>query len=321
MTRLHIVGASGYAAGEVIRFAVNHPRLELGALESESAAGRPLGEIFPALRRVDRTFDAPGAVERSLQPGDAVIFGSANGVALSRAPQMVARGVKVVDLSSDFRHDPIAVYGAPERHRVQIARASLVANPGCYPTATLLALAPLAPWAAQMQQMIVDAKSGVSGAGRTPKTSSLFCEIDGEVIVYGLEGHRHVPEMTAELRACGITAPLLFTPHVVPLKRGMLVDAYAVFEQAPSEEEVLEAYHAMYERESFVHLVTNAPSLGSVLGTNDAELHVTVAGNAVRAICAIDNLGKGAATQALQSLNIMLGYPEEEGLDARALIA
>ncbi|TAM56306.1 N-acetyl-gamma-glutamyl-phosphate reductase [bacterium] len=321
MTRLHIVGASGYAAGEVIRFAAKHPRLELGALESESAAGRPLGEIFPALRRVGRTFDAPGAVERSMQPGDAVIFGAGSGVALSRAPQMAERGVKVVDLSSDFRHDPSAVYGAPERHRAEIVHARLVANPGCYPTATALALAPLALWADEIVQVVVDAKSGVSGAGRTPKTSSLFCEIDGEVIAYGLEGHRHLPEMTAELRACGITAPLLFTPQVVPLKRGMLVNAYAVFAQAPAEEEILEAFHAMYEREPFVHLVTNAPSLGSVLGTNDAELHVSVAGNAVRVICAIDNLGKGAATQALQSLNIMLGYPEEEGLDARALIA
>ncbi|HVA36816.1 MAG TPA: N-acetyl-gamma-glutamyl-phosphate reductase [Candidatus Dormibacteraeota bacterium] len=321
MIRLHVVGASGYAAGEVIRFAVNHPNLVLGALESESAAGRPLGEVFPALRRVDRTFDAPGAVERSLQPGDAVLFGASNGIALSRAPQMVERGAKVVDLSSDFRHDPIAVYGAPERHRAEIAAAKLVANPGCYPTATLLALTPLAAWATQITQIVVDAKSGISGAGRSPKTSSLFCEVDGEVLAYGLQGHRHVPEMTAELKGCGIEAPLLFTPQVVPLKRGMLVNAYAMFDAAPAEEEVLEAYHAMYEREPFVHLVTLAPSLAGVLGTNDAEIHVSVAGNVVRAICAIDNLGKGAATQALQSLNIMLGLPEEEGLDARALIA
>jgi len=321
MTRLHVVGAAGYAAGEVIRFAANHPRLKLGALESESAAGRLLGEVFPALRRIERTFDAPGAVERSLQAGDAVIFGAANGVALSRAPRMLERGAKVIDLSSDFRHDPLAVYGAPERHRGEIAGAKLVANPGCYPTAALLALTPLSLWADSITQLIVDAKSGVSGAGRMPKTSSLFCEVDGEVVSYGLEGHRHVPEMMTELRGCGITAPLLFTPHVVPLKRGMLVNAYAVFDRAPAEEEILEAYHAAYEREPFVHLVTAAPRLGSVLGTNDAEIHVTVAGNTVRAICAIDNLGKGAATQALQSLNIMFGYPEEEGLDARALIA
>ncbi|MDE2571665.1 MAG: N-acetyl-gamma-glutamyl-phosphate reductase [bacterium] len=321
MTRLHIVGASGYAAGEVIRFAVKHPRLELGALESESAAGRPLGEIFPALRRVDRTFDAPGAVERSLQPGDAVIFGSGNGVALSRAPQMVERGAKVIDLSSDFRHDPAAVYGLPERHRSELAGASLVANPGCYPTGTLLALAPLAPWAAQIRQLIVDAKSGISGAGRTPKTATLFCEVDGDVVAYGLEGHRHHREMVAELKASGIERPLLFTPQMVPLKRGMLVSAYAVFDAAPSEAEVLEAYHAAYQREPFVHLVTVAPSLAGVLGTNDAELHVSVVGPTVRVICAIDNLGKGAATQALQSLNVMLGFPEEEGLHARALIA
>jgi N-acetyl-gamma-glutamyl-phosphate reductase len=212
------------------------------------------------------------------------------------------------------------VYGFPERYRDRIACAQFVANPGCYPTATLLATLPLAAFAPK--QIIVDAKSGITGAGRTPATPSLFAEVEGEVRAYGLDGHRHEPEILQEWRAAGVYANLVFTPQVVPLSRGMLVNAYATCARPVPEHTVLAAYAAAYAGNPFVRLLNDGcvPSLRAVRATNDAELHVSVHGTVIRVICAIDNLGRGAAAQALVNLNIMHGYPVEEGLDARAAV-
>jgi N-acetyl-gamma-glutamyl-phosphate reductase len=195
-----------------------------------------------------------------------------------------------------------------------------VANPGCYPTATLVALLPLAPFAADIVQLIVDAKSGVTGAGRTPATANLFAEVTGDVRAYGLGGHRHEPEIVQELAAVGIDAPLVFTPHVVPIARGMLADCYAIFKRPPDAGEIHAAFARAYDGNPFVHVLPadRAPSVVGVNGTNDAELHISCVGNVVRIISAIDNLGKGAAGQAMQNLNLMLGYPEESSLDDRA---
>jgi len=323
MTRVHVAGAAGYAASEIIRLITLHPQLELGVLESASHAGSPIAEHVPGLRRFERAFDPPGTLDAALMPGDAVVFAGGAELARASVPALLARDVRVIDLSDAFRlHERSngAVYGLPERYRDALRAARFVANPGCYPTATLLALLPLAAFAGEITQLIVDAKSGVTGAGRTPATANLFAEVDGDVRAYGLGGHRHEPEIVQELAAAGITAPLVFTPHVVPLRRGMLADCYAIFEGPPSDADLRAAYERAYGGSRFVRVLeaNRAPSVVGVAGTNDAEIHLSRKGNVVRVISAIDNLGKGAAGNALQNLNLMLGLPEESALDDRA---
>ena len=320
MTRVHVYGASGYAAAEVIALLAAHPRVQLGALESASHAGESVGVHFARLRKLDRVFDTPGSVLERVADGDVVILGGSHGVAKTISPQLLARGARVIDLSGDFRLEPTpAVYGFAERYRDRIAGANFIANPGCYPTATLLATLPLAPF--KPKQIVVDAKSGITGAGRTPAVGSLFAEVSGEVRPYALNGHRHEPEILQEWRAAGIDASLVFTPQVVPIARGMLVNAYCIFDLAPSEGDVHAAFEKAYGANPFVRVLSNGsvPSLAAVEQTNDAELHVSVQGNVVRSICAIDNLGRGAAAQAVVNLNIMCGYPEETAVGPSAL--
>ncbi len=299
---------------------MTHPLVELGALESASSAGEPVGSHFPRLRKLERRFDPPGAVLEALEADDVVIMGGPHGAAKQVAPDFLEARARVIDLSDDFRLSPTpAVYGFPERYRAQIANARLIANPGCYPTATLLATLPLSSVA--IVQIIVDAKSGVTGAGRNPSVRSLYAEVATEIRAYGLSGHRHEPEILQEFRAAGIDASFVFTPHVVPIARGLLADAYCVMNE-PVDRGVIDAVFAKtYDGNRFVRVLgeDEAPSIAAVVGTNDAEIAVSVHGRVVRSICAIDNLGRGAAGQAVMNLNIMLGYPEESGLDARAI--
>ncbi|MHB8230043.1 MAG: N-acetyl-gamma-glutamyl-phosphate reductase [Vulcanimicrobiaceae bacterium] len=321
MTRVHVYGAAGYAAAEVLRLLRAHGAVELGALESRSHAGEPIGAHAPLLRTLPRRFDGEGAVLALAQRGECAILAGNSGAARELAPALLQRGVRVIDLSGDFRLQPsIGTYGFPERYRDAIAVAGLVANPGCYPVATLLATLP-AVRIGGIAQIVVDAKSGITGAGRTPAVGSLFAEVAGEIRAYGLAGHRHEPEILQELRAVAAGVPLTFTPHVVPIVRGMLVDAYCIFGRVLSEERVAAAFAGEYAGNAFVRVLPpgEAPSIRAVVGTNDAEIAYSVHGNVVRSICAIDNLGKGAAGQAVQNLNIMYGYPEEMGFDARAI--
>jgi len=322
MTRVHVWGASGYGAAEAIRLLDAHPFFELGALESRSHAGAVMGDHFPLLRKADHVFTPEGSVAASLRPGDFVIAAGAHGEAHVHVPAFLDAGARVVDLSADYRFDERAVYGLSEWHRDAIATATLVANPGCYPTASLLGLLPLLSVARPLQ-VIVDAKSGITGAGRKPATGSLYAEVAGDIRAYGVDGHRHQPEIERIVALHGEGVPMLFTPHVVPLARGMLADCYAVFDRTLDEATVIRAFEEAYRNSPFVRLVAGerVPSVAAVTGTNDAELRVDVRGNTVRVICAIDNLGKGAAGQAVQNLNLMLGYPEETGLHARAIVA
>jgi N-acetyl-gamma-glutamyl-phosphate reductase len=325
VTRLHVVGAAGYAAAELIRFARRHPFIELGALESRSHEGAHVGDHAPALRTLDRTFDAPGTALGALSGDDVVVLAGGSDADRTTAEAFVQRGARVVDLSDAFRlhaRAGAAVYGFTERYADPIRSATLVANPGCYPTATLLALWPLASLQVEIEQIVVDAKSGITGAGRTPATASLFAEVDGDVRPYGLGGHRHEAEIAQELAALGIDAPTVFTPHVVPIARGMLVDAYALLARAVTDDAVAAAYARVYGGSPFVRIVAadRAPSVRAVVGTNDAELHVSVHGRTIRVLCAIDNLGKGAAGQAIQNINVMLGFPQETALDDRVAV-
>jgi N-acetyl-gamma-glutamyl-phosphate reductase len=324
MTRVHILGASGYAAGDLIAFLDRHPQVELVTLESESAAGTAVRDAFRLLARIDRVFDGVGAAAAACRAGDVVILAGDSEKARRLAPQFLAAGARVIDLSDAFRSagsQPHAVYGLPERYRDQIAAAQLVANPGCYPTASLLALIPLAPLADRIAKVVIDAKSGISGAGRSPKLGSMYAEVDGDVRTYGIPTHRHGREIEQELHALGIPVPAIFTPHVVPLTRGMLVDAYVVLRDAGGiDEDAIRAQFAKtYAGNSFIEILDapRVPYLPAVAGTNDTQIAISVRGGVVHVMVGNDNLGKGAAGQAVQNLNIMCGYPEEAGLGAR----
>ena len=319
MSTVHVYGAAGYAALEAIRLIEAHPSLTLGVLESRSHAGQPVAAHAPLLRSLDRVFDDEGSVQRAVREDDIVVLAGGHGTAKTVAPALLSQGAKVVDLSADYRFDADAVYGFPALNRERIAPARLIANPGCYPTATLLATLPLRDFG--VERIIVDAKSGITGAGRNPNTASLFAEVQGDVRAYGLQGHRHEAEIEMQWRAGGIGAALHFTPHVVPIARGMLVDAYAILDTERDAAAVAAAYTRAYANDPFTRLLDpqRAPSLPGVIGTNDAEINVTVQGRVVRVLCAIDNLGRGASALALQNINIMLGYPEETGLARTAI--
>ncbi len=322
MTRVHVWGASGYAAAEAIRWFAMHPYAELGALESRSHAGAAIADHVPSLRRMARRYDPPGSVLAAARAGDVVLAAGGHGEAAAIVPALLENGVRVIDLSADYRFSAEAAYGLPEWPVAPIAGARFVANPGCYPTAASLALAPLGVLGTP-RAIVVDAKSGITGAGRTPAVGSLFAEVANDIRAYGLNGHRHHAEIERNMAVAGMAAPLTFTPHVVPLARGMLVDAYAIFDYAVDAAIVRERYAAAYAGSAFVRVVAGdrAPSVAAVCGTNDAEVRVDACGNTVRAVCAIDNLGKGAAGQAVQNFNLMLGYPEETGFHDRAIVA
>jgi N-acetyl-gamma-glutamyl-phosphate reductase len=322
MKRVHIWGASGYAAAEAMRLCDAHPHLELGALESRSHAGQEVSAHFPLLRKKKYQFTGEGSVLASIAAEDVVIAAGAHGEAKHHVPAFIEAGARVVDLSADYRLDERVAYGLSEWNRSDIAQADLVANPGCYPTATLLGLLPLVSVHSPVQ-LIVDAKSGITGAGRNPSLGALYAEVSGDIRSYGLDMHRHQPEIERILTLRGTSAPLVFTPHVVPLVRGMLADSYAIFDTTLDASDVLHLYHQAYADSSFITLISDdrAPSVSAVTGTNDVEIRVDVRGNVVRIISAIDNLGKGAAGQALQNINIMLGYPEETGFYDRAVVA
>ena len=323
MTRAHIVGAAGYAAGDLIRFLESHPDVELLTLESESAAGTDVRDAFRTLAESRRSFDAGGSTLGACKSDDVVFLAGESEKARTLAPQFLAAGARVIDLSDAFRlGDPTAVYGLPEIYRDQIAQARLVANPGCYPTAALLSLIPLAFLTDRIENVVIDAKSGISGAGRSPKLGSMYAEVDGDVRIYGIPSHRHGKEIEAEMRALGIAAPFIFTPHVVPLTRGMLADVYVIAREPVGEDEVRAAFERSYGGNAFVEILdgSRVPYLPALAGTNQVQIALSVRGGAIHVMTGIDNLGKGAAGQAVQNMNIMCGYLEESGLGHRAAI-
>ncbi len=321
MIAAHIVGASGYAAAELIRLLDRHPDVALGTLESESGAGMRVCDVFPLLATFRMQLAGSGAVDAAAQPGDVVFLAGNHEVAHARAASLLARGARVIDLSDAFRlHERAngAVYGLPERYRDALAHANFIANPGCYVTASLLALLPLAPYANDITQIVIDAKSGITGSGRRPALGAMFAEVDGDVRAYGLEGHRHHAEIVQEARALDITAPIFFSPHVVPLKRGILADVYVAFR--PGFVIDLAAIRAAvartYAGSPFVQLLDGVrpPYLPALEGTNDAQIALAARDGLLHVMSGIDNLGKGAAGQAVQNLNCMLGFPEDRAL-------
>ena len=324
MTRVHIIGASGYASAELIRLLDGHGDVLIATLESRSSPGARVCDLFPALPHVLLTCDPPGTTSGRATSGDIVFLAGNHEVAHEHASALLERGVRVIDLSDAFRltqNSRGAVYGFPERYRDAIAGARLIANPGCYVTAALLALVPLGAFADRIASIVVDAKSGITGAGRVPRVGSLFAEVDADVRAYGLTGHRHGPEIEQELAAAGLRSPFIFSPHVVPLRRGLLADVYLIPAAPLDRNAIVATLTRYYHASPFVTVFDDGrvPYLPSMERTNDAQLAIAQRGGIIHIVSGIDNLGKGAAGQAVQNMNIMLGLPEERGLVARSI--
>ena len=325
MNKVAVLGAAGFAGALAAALVERHPRLELALVTARSDAGRRLDHLYPRYRvaRELETYKADDVAERA----DCAIVAYPHGAAAPVVEDLRQRGMKVVDLSADFRvsrelyeryyqpHEAPAllaeaVYGMPELHREAIREADLVAGPGCYPTASILALAPLRDL---MRDAIVDAKSGVSGAGREPTGTTHFVSVDENVSAYKVEGHRHRAELEQEI---GVEVPITFTPHLVPLDQGLMASCYVTPKNGISGDEVRDLFRAAYDDEPFVELADSPPGLREVRETNFCRIHATVepATGRVLVFSAIDNLWKGAAGQGVQALNLMLGLPETEGL-------
>lgn len=326
--RILIAGASGYAGALAARLVDRHPSLELAAVTSRSDVGTSLRALYPH-HRVDlvlEELDVAGAHGEV----DAAIVAYPHGAAAPTVAALRARGVKVVDLSADFRlrsqdvyeewyvpHTapellPGAVYGLPERYRSDLRGADLVACPGCFPTAAILALAPLAP---HLTDVVIDAKTGVSGAGRAATDKTHFVAVDENVKAYSVPRHRHTPEIEQELHAAGADPSLrvTFTPHLLPLDQGELISAYVRMDRQGDAEELL---RAAYADEPFVEVVAGPPGVRDVRETNHCAIHVAEDRRTGRTLvwAAIDNLWKGTASQAVQNLNLMLGHDETAGI-------
>ena len=328
--RVLVAGASGFAGALAAQLVWRHPHLELAAVTARSDAGRRLEELYPRYRvPLVLTELDPGSPPEGI---DAALIAYPHGAAAPVVAALRSRGVRVVDLSADFRLRDLAtyerwygehgapelfgraVYGLSELYREELRGAELAATPGCYPTASLLALAPLAE-RGLVADAVIDAKQGVSGAGRGGGEEMHYVSMDENAFAYKAEGHRHRPEIEQELAARGSDAPVTFVPHLLPLDQGELVSCYVSTAEPVSTEAVRELYRDRYAGEPFVRVVDRPPGLRDVRDTNECHLHVAVAdGGRVLAFAAIDNLWKGAASQAIQNLNLMLGLPEEEGI-------
>ena len=326
VARVAVVGASGFAGALCAALVARHPSLELTAVTARSDAGRRLDELYPRYG-VELTLEELDA-DRVAERADAALVAYPHGAAAPVVRELRERGLKVVDLSADFRlgqeryeryyqpHEAPelldgAVYGLPELHRDEIREAELVAAPGCYPTAALLALAPLRD---VMADAVVDAKSGVSGAGREATSTTHFVTVAENVNAYKVEGHRHRAELEQELPD-GV--PVTFMPHLLPIDQGLLASCYVTTKEPLEAADVERLFADAYADEPFVELGEEPPGTRDVRDTNLCRVHATVepATGRVLAFAAIDNLWKGAAGQAVQDLNLMLGLPETEGLE------
>jgi N-acetyl-gamma-glutamyl-phosphate reductase len=328
--RVLVAGASGLTGALATRLVWRHPQLELVAATARADAGTRLDRLHPR-HRVPIELEPPDL--DAVGPVDAALVAYPHGAAAELVAELRRREASVVDISADFRlHDLAAyertygehpapellgeaVYGLPELHRERIAGSRLVANPGCYPTAALLALEPLAR-AGLIDDVVISAASGVSGAGRGGGERLQFVNVDENFSAYGTSGHRHAPEIDQELSGLGSTARATFVPHLLPLDQGLLASCYVRLAGELSEEELGALYAERYAGEPFVEVVDDPPGVRDVRETNDCRVMVALDRPAGRALAfaAIDNLWKGAAGQAVQNLNLMLGLPETEGL-------
>lgn len=343
MTRIGIIGARGFAGGELLRLCLQHPHFEVTYVTSESQEGAPVTESFPGLLgATDLRYSAFDEAQ-ALQAADAFFFALPDGQAMARAEVLLNAGKKVVDVSGDFRVTDRenyerwygrthlsphlleqAAYGLPEI-RPGVREASLIANPGCYPSSILLAVAPLfAAGLVEPDSLIADAKSGVSGAGGRSALDPSFsyAAITDNFRAYSVTGHRHIAEMEQELtRLAGKPVTMLFTPHLLPLMRGILATCYVRLTTAATAEELTARYQEFYRGAPFVHVLEKTlPELRYVQGSNACHIGIRVDARTQRAVCvsAIDNLVKGAAGSAVQNMNLICGVEETAGLKGPA---
>jgi N-acetyl-gamma-glutamyl-phosphate reductase len=341
MIKVAIVGGTGYAGVELLRLLTAHPQVSLAAVTARKEAGQRVADAYPSLRgHVDLAFTDPDKAE--LEGCEAVFFATPNGVAMQQARSLLAAGVKVIDLAADFRLKDVAlwekwygmrhacpdlvdeaVYGLPEVNRERIAKARLVANPGCYPTAVQLGLLPLVEaGCVDLDHLIADAKSGVSGAGRKAETHLLLAEAADNFKAYGVPGHRHLPEIVQGLtQAAGREVGLTFVPHLTPMIRGIHATLYA---RLTAPVELQQLYEKRYAAEPFVDVLPagSQPDTRSVRGANPCRIavHRPQQRDVAVVLSVIDNLVKGAAGQAVQNFNVMFGIPEATALSGAALM-
>jgi len=337
--KVGIVGGTGYTGVELLRLLAIHPDVELTVITSRGEVGMPVADMFPSLRGyVDLAFADPATA--NLNACDVVFFATPHGVAMSQAQALLAANVKVIDLAADFRLQDTAVfekwykmphscpdiltkavYGIPELNREQIKSSQVIGNPGCYPTTVLLGLAPL------LEQRLVDfsapiiadSKSGVSGAGRKAEVATLFAESSDSMKAYGVAGHRHHPEIHAQLiQLAGADLQLIFVPHLIPMIRGMLSTIYVKLADQAKSIDLQALYEQRYQHERFVDVMPagSLPETRSVRGSNQIRiaLHKQADAGYLTLVVVQDNLVKGAAGQAVQNMNIMFGLPEATGL-------
>jgi len=337
--KVAILGASGYTALELIKILLRHPHAEIVALTTRQEMGAKMpnvADLHPSLRGL---LDMPCellAAPRLATKGTQCVFSCLpHGVSMHTVPELLDRGMRVIDLSADYRlrdpnvyaqwygeshsdlaHLAQAVYGLPEMYREEIAAAPLVANPGCYPQSAVLGLIPVvAGGLIDTSAIIVDSKSGVSGAGRTPKLSTHFPECNESVSAYNVGAHRHTPEIEQTLiDLSGDPVQVLFTPHLVPMNRGILSTIYAVPRRPVSVERVRDLYREYYARNPFVRVVPHPPATKDVVGTNFCDISVHIVRDRLVVLSCLDNLLRGASGVAVQNFNIMYGFPETAGL-------
>ncbi|MGH8743332.1 MAG: N-acetyl-gamma-glutamyl-phosphate reductase [Burkholderiales bacterium] len=341
MLKVGIVGGTGYTGVELLRILAHHPKVSVSTITSRSEAGMEVAELFPSLRgMVDLKFSDPAKTE--LDSCDVVFFATPNGIAMRQTKALLDAGVRVIDLAADFRLKDAAVwekwyamphacpelleeavYGLPEVNRDKIRQARLVANPGCYPTAIQLGFLPLIEAGIiDIDNLIADAKSGVSGAGRQAEIFTLYSEASDNFKAYNVPGHRHLPEIIQGLAAAaGKKIGLTFVAHLTPMIRGIHATLYA---RLTRETELQELYEKRYAAEEFVDVLPagSHPDTRSVRGANMCHIavHRPQGGKTVVALSVIDNLVKGAAGQAVQNMNIMFEFPESAGLHHAALL-
>ena len=327
MVKVAVLGAAGYAGAIAAQLLYKHPFFELSAVTARAEAGQRLDDVHPRTR-------VPLELELyEAQTADAAVVAYPHGAAAPVVAELRDRGVRVVDLSADFRlrdqglyedwygehgapqYFGQGVYGLPELYRSEVAGADLVANPGCYPTAALLGLAPLAR-AGLIGDAVIDGKSGVSGAGRGATPATHFISADENVVPYKIKGHRHTPEIEQELSALGNDVTITFTPYLLPLAQGELVTSYVTPSRELDEDELNDLFDDAYAQEPFVELREGPVGVIDVRDTNYCRIswHLDPRNGRVIVFAAIDNLWKGAASQAVQNLNLMFGRPETEGL-------
>lgn len=339
MIKTAIAGASGYTGLELVKLISNHPKASLEAVTSNSYQGKSFTDIFPSMRGFESLICIPFDAKVLADKADVVFLALPHKVSMSFAPKLIDQGIKVIDLSADFRFDDAkayeavyqphtapnlleeSVYGLCELNREGIRSARIIGNPGCYPTSILLPLVPLlTEKLISPQGLISDSKSGVSGAGRALSLTTHFCEVNEAFGPYKVGNHRHTPEINEVLtKAAGVPVDLTFAPHLVPVTRGMVSTIYAQVCDGVAERQIRTTLNKWYENEPFVRILPldKFPNMSHVKETNSCDIgfHLDPASGRLILVSAIDNLLKGAAGQAVQNMNIMFGIDEKTGLD------